>query len=72
MRTSPENILNFIDWAEQNGHRQMGSYDIGKLTSAFLDYNRSFVPGPQGRVTSRTTKTKSGGNTSTVKEKYTY
>ena len=69
---SPENILNFIDWAEQNGHRQMGSYDIGKLTKAFLDYNNSPVPGPQGRVTSRTTKTKSGGNTSTVKEKYIY
>jgi len=70
--SSPENILNFIDWAEQNGHRQLGSYDIGRLTKAFLDYNNSPVPGPEARVTSRSRTTKSGNNTSTVKEKFIY
>lgn len=72
INTTPENIVRFFDWAEQNGHRQIGSYDISKLSDAFLQYSNTPVPGPQGRVTQRTTKQKTAGGTRTVTEKYNY
>lgn len=72
INTTPENILGFIDWAESNGHRQLGSYDISKLTQAYLQYNNTPVAGPQGRITQRTTKQKTSSGTRSVTEKFNY
>ena len=72
INTTPENIVRFFDWAEQNGHRQLGSYDISKLTDAFLQYSNTPVAGPEARVTKRTTKQKTASGTNTVVEKFNY